>query len=375
MSERYFPDAPVQVVSHGVVEDASGPTRGARPVLLLPDDDVPTVAVLGAIGPDKGARRLERLVELARGRNSKVRFVLIGYLDFQHGPYQSDDAIFSVHGHYATRDLPDLLAHYRVTLVLYPSAGPETFSFTLTEAWKEGRPALVPPIGALAERVEGTGAGWIMRETEWRDEARMLDRLEAILAAPDELARASAAGASDARACPVEAMAQRTLAHYEAASQAARRPTLRPLEKGRVLTRSAIGRGTRHRTVARSESGDSSRACAAPLIAPPGEACRPAVDAVRSRAHEGKGFSVTAAAFDDWLARGRVHRGEGRPADAIPCFRRAAREDPRSPLPHVPSWRGAVAARPRRRRGTAWQPQPTSTRRFHRRGSRLPKSR
>ena len=43
---------------------------------------------------------------------------------------------------------------------------------------------------------------------------------------------------------------------------------------------------------------------------------------------------MTAAAFDEWLARGRVHRGEGRPADAIPCFRRAAREDPRSPLPH-----------------------------------------
>jgi tetratricopeptide (TPR) repeat protein len=39
-------------------------------------------------------------------------------------------------------------------------------------------------------------------------------------------------------------------------------------------------------------------------------------------------------AFDDWLARGRVHRGEGRPADAIPCFRRASREDPRSPVPH-----------------------------------------
>ncbi|MFO1311889.1 MAG: tetratricopeptide repeat protein [Burkholderiales bacterium] len=43
---------------------------------------------------------------------------------------------------------------------------------------------------------------------------------------------------------------------------------------------------------------------------------------------------MTQAAFDEWLARGRVHRGEGRPADAIPCFRRAAREDPRSPVPH-----------------------------------------
>jgi predicted O-linked N-acetylglucosamine transferase (SPINDLY family) len=39
-------------------------------------------------------------------------------------------------------------------------------------------------------------------------------------------------------------------------------------------------------------------------------------------------------AFADWLARGRAHQQEGRPADAIPCFRRAAREDPRSPVPH-----------------------------------------
>jgi protein O-GlcNAc transferase len=38
-------------------------------------------------------------------------------------------------------------------------------------------------------------------------------------------------------------------------------------------------------------------------------------------------------AFEDWLSRGRLHRAEGRPADAIPCFRRASREDPRSPVP------------------------------------------
>ena len=39
------------------------PAAGARMAVLLPRDDVPTVAVLGAIGPDKGARRLERLVD------------------------------------------------------------------------------------------------------------------------------------------------------------------------------------------------------------------------------------------------------------------------------------------------------------------------
>jgi glycosyltransferase involved in cell wall biosynthesis len=173
---RYFPTRHPTVIAHGHPA-AGAATRGARNAVMLPDDDVPTVAVLGAIGPDKGARRLERLVELARRDDAHVRFVLIGYLDVEHGPWQSDDARFTVHGRYAPGDLADLLAHYRVALVLYPSAGPETFSYTLSESWSAGRPVLVPPIGALAERVEGTGAGFVMTETEWRDETAMLARI------------------------------------------------------------------------------------------------------------------------------------------------------------------------------------------------------
>jgi len=42
---------------------------------------------------------------------------------------------------------------------------------------------------------------------------------------------------------------------------------------------------------------------------------------------------VTTSVYADWLARGRTHQWEGRPADAIACFRRAAREAPRAPDP------------------------------------------
>ena len=141
-------------------------TRGAR----LPDDGVPTVAVLGAIGPDKGARRLERLVALARARGAWVRFVLIGYMDVEHGPWQSDDAMFTVHGRYDPADLPDLLAHYRVALVLYPSAGPETFSYTLSEAWASGRP------GARAADRRAGGARARQRRGLGDDRRRMARR-------------------------------------------------------------------------------------------------------------------------------------------------------------------------------------------------------
>jgi glycosyltransferase involved in cell wall biosynthesis len=200
-------------------------------------DDLPTVAVLGAVGPDKGARRLERLAQLVRATGARVRFVLIGYMDVQHGPWQSDDSVLTVHGRYEPRELPALLADYRARLVAYPSAGPETFSFTLSEAWAAGRPVMVPPFGALAERVAGTGAGWVWSEEEWRDEARMLARIVAAVSPghSDELAAAAECAPRVPQPAPA-AMAERTLAHYDAAIAArASRPVRRtPFEWARV---------------------------------------------------------------------------------------------------------------------------------------------
>jgi GT2 family glycosyltransferase/glycosyltransferase involved in cell wall biosynthesis len=216
MLERYFPGNVVHEIAHGTRNVATSALSAATTGLALPDDGIPTVAVLGAIGPDKGARRIERLVALARKGNKALRFVLIGYLDVQHTRWQADDARFTVHGRYDHDELPGLLAHYRVALVLYPSAGPETFSYTLSEAWAAGVPALVPPIGALAERVGESGAGWVMSDAEWRDGSRMLDRIESLVGA-NERARLRRAG-DRARAMPhatLAAMAGATLAVYE----------------------------------------------------------------------------------------------------------------------------------------------------------------
>jgi glycosyltransferase involved in cell wall biosynthesis len=183
----------------------------------LPDDGAPTVAVLGAVGPDKGARRLERLAAAVRATGVRLRFVLIGYMDVEHGPWQSDDAVLTIHGRYEPRELPDLLARYRVRLVAFPSAGPETFSFTLSETWAAGLPVVVPPFGALAERVAGTGAGWLWTDAEWRDEAKMLARITALVA-PGNAAALGAAGEC-AAALPqatLASMAARTLDIYDA---------------------------------------------------------------------------------------------------------------------------------------------------------------
>ena len=205
----------MSVIPHGTTAGMSRPdaVRSPRPMV---DDGRPVVAVLGAIGPDKGARRLERLIELTRERKLRLRWVLIGYLDRGREPFQSGDGTFTMHGPYDSRELRDLIEHYRVRLVVYPSAGPETFSFTLSEVWAAGRPAIVPPIGALADRVAETGAGWVFTEAEWRSEARMLDHISAIFepAHTAELGRAAAC-AQTVTQPSLDAMTAATIGVYQ----------------------------------------------------------------------------------------------------------------------------------------------------------------
>ena len=235
MLRRYFPGQSVRLIPHGTADDHTVDPPTSLP-LSLPDDGMPTIALLGAIGPDKGARRIERLVELARQRNASLRFVLIGYLDVQQTPWQSDDARFSIHGRYDRRELPALLSHYRVKLVIYPSAGPETFSYTLSETCAAGVPALVPPIGALAERVEESAAGWVMTEGEWRDERLMLDRIIALVddASRVELNAASVRAKAMPHASLLE-MAEATFAVYhDALAQSMARATFAPFSRARM---------------------------------------------------------------------------------------------------------------------------------------------
>ena len=110
MLDRYFPRNDVIVIPHGTAASSATRAPGTRLGVLMPDDDVPVIAALGAIGPDKGARRIEALVERMRALDLPLRIVVIGYLDVERGPWQSDDARLTVHGRYDSRDLAALVA-------------------------------------------------------------------------------------------------------------------------------------------------------------------------------------------------------------------------------------------------------------------------
>ena len=73
----------------------------------------------------------------------------------------------------------------------------------------------MPPIGALADRVAATDAGWVLSEDDWRSDERMLERIAAILAPGEHLALEAAAIRARTVAMPtLAAMAERTMEIY-----------------------------------------------------------------------------------------------------------------------------------------------------------------
>jgi glycosyltransferase involved in cell wall biosynthesis len=194
---KYFPNASIQIRPHPI--QGADPARREVDVFALPDDGHRHVAVLGAIGPEKGARIIDALADEIRKCALPLRIVVVGFTD-RARRWQSDDRVLTIHGSYGPDEVEALLERYRVDLVAFPTIWPETFSYTLSEAWRAGRPALVPPRGALAERVMATGAGWLMRG--WPDVAAIAYELVEITAEGRELdeRRALARAAAKAEA-------------------------------------------------------------------------------------------------------------------------------------------------------------------------------
>jgi glycosyltransferase involved in cell wall biosynthesis len=130
------------------------------------------VAIVGAIGPHKGSGVL---LSLATALNaSDIGIVVIGYTDTQITRGWLVPGIVYVHGAYEDGSLADWLGAYRVDTVLFLNRLPESFSYTLSEVWSAGVPVIVPDQGALGERVERDGGGWLLPAGFDGDEAAAL---------------------------------------------------------------------------------------------------------------------------------------------------------------------------------------------------------
>jgi glycosyltransferase involved in cell wall biosynthesis len=157
---RYYDlrDETVTVIGHGhkndfVLQSDGSSFSGDRPL---------NIAYIGVLTLHKGSNVFYELAHLPELKD-KVRWSVIGSYDLVSE--KGYDASYNVafFGRYKDFDhLRQIIYENKIDIVILPSIWPETFSYTLSEAWAIGVPVIVSRLGALKERVEENKAGWIV---------------------------------------------------------------------------------------------------------------------------------------------------------------------------------------------------------------------
>jgi GT2 family glycosyltransferase/glycosyltransferase involved in cell wall biosynthesis len=147
---NYFPSAPVKVVPH---EEISLPL----PRYANTARNIRRICILGTLAEHKGLSVVESLLKVVQEKNLLLEFTLIGHSE---RPLKKSQ-YFSHTGPYNDKDLATLIEQFDPDAIFFPAQCPETYSYTLSEAIRSGRPILVANIGALPERVENLPNGYI----------------------------------------------------------------------------------------------------------------------------------------------------------------------------------------------------------------------
>ena len=116
------------------------------------------ILVPGHISPHKGALLIKQLKELDKKDLLELHFM--GTTIPNLNKYGIN------HGRYERNDFNEIVKEIAPSFSLILSTCPETYSYTLTESWMAGVPVIASDIGALKERINSTGGGWLV---DYRD--------------------------------------------------------------------------------------------------------------------------------------------------------------------------------------------------------------
>ena len=169
---EFFPDLDIEVRKHPELEIGHIPARVVRG-----RGETLRVAVLGALGPHKGSLVLEQCAEDALRRGLPIEFNLLGYSD-----RKSLVGLPNVRmtGAYSPKNLSQFLARRQCHMAFFPATWPETYSYTLTEAWNAGLYPVAFDIGAIAQRIREQGWGHILPRELFLTPEKVNDALLAI---------------------------------------------------------------------------------------------------------------------------------------------------------------------------------------------------
>ena len=157
---RHFPAIIPVITPHGDDTAIAAPPP-PRPVRQSGTGRVVCrVAVIGAIGLEKGYEVLLACARDAAWRDLPIEFIVIGHT-IDDNRLLATGRVF-ITGEYRAEEAVDLIRAQQASIAWVTSIWPETWCFTLTEAWQAGLTAVCFDIGAPAERIRRSGRGFVL---------------------------------------------------------------------------------------------------------------------------------------------------------------------------------------------------------------------
>jgi GT2 family glycosyltransferase/glycosyltransferase involved in cell wall biosynthesis len=135
------------------------PLAGFRPN-PVPQRGFRRVAVIGAIGQDKGFGVLLDCARDAAARRLPLEFIVVGYTMDDEQLLATGKAFIT--GEFRSGEAETLIRAQSADLAFIPSIWPETWCYALSDAWEAGLPAAVFDIGTPALRVRAACLGWVL---------------------------------------------------------------------------------------------------------------------------------------------------------------------------------------------------------------------
>lgn len=120
------------------------------------------IAFLGGLVPEKGSRLAYQLI---RKFKKDINWYIIGGMNDPELENLEQDNLTKF-GPYDRENTYRILEEYKIDILCILPVWPETFCYTLSEAWLAGIPAICTSIGALTERFEESQGGWMFEVTD-----------------------------------------------------------------------------------------------------------------------------------------------------------------------------------------------------------------